>query len=174
MKPLAEYDLRDAALEADIAAVLEPRLTASADLWYHTFDARRSVRGFPDYVILVGPWLILAELKRIGGRLSTAQAAWLVALPGPYRLSLLVGGHDGADQLVRLVERMKSGAVAPAELGAASSAVQVLGVVSDAARRVLAGASVAVAGSVGPSFAAVGSSSPTRRRRDTRRRPRGS
>jgi hypothetical protein len=160
-------------LEADIAAdVLDPLLRAHADEWYHTRDARGSRDGFPDYTIVVGSWLLLAELKRQGGAPTTAQARWLRALRGSMRLALLVGGVDGALQLGRLVERIKSGAVPPEELGAAGYAVQVLGEISPAGR-------LAVAGAADDRLAAVhvaaGSPMPrSRRRRDIRKRPRGS
>lgn len=36
--------------------------------------------GFPDLVLCRPPRLIVAELKRVGGRLTTAQRGWLDAL----------------------------------------------------------------------------------------------
>ena len=36
--------------------------------------------GFPDLVLCRPPRLILAELKRVGGKLTTEQQAWLDAL----------------------------------------------------------------------------------------------
>jgi len=36
--------------------------------------------GFPDLVLCRPPRLILAELKRVGGRLTAAQRGWLDAL----------------------------------------------------------------------------------------------
>ncbi len=44
---------------------------------YHTFDSRRSERGFPD-VVVVGPrGVIFRELKSSRGRLSPDQVRWL-------------------------------------------------------------------------------------------------
>lgn len=50
-------------------------------LVYHTYDSRRSYAGFPDVALAKpGRPLILAELKREGGRLSRAQEQWLAVL----------------------------------------------------------------------------------------------
>ena len=48
--------------------------------WYHTHDSRRSPAGFPDLVLTRDGWLIFAELKKQGGRVTADQAAWLKAL----------------------------------------------------------------------------------------------
>jgi hypothetical protein len=46
---------------------------------YHTYDSRRSNAGFPDLVCVKPGRLIVAELKRDGGRLTAEQQAWLAA-----------------------------------------------------------------------------------------------
>src|SRR4051812_35709376 len=58
--------------------------TATAHRWmlYHTHDSRHSPEGFPDLVIVKGPWIVYAELKTEKGRLTKAQADWLEALAG--------------------------------------------------------------------------------------------
>lgn len=50
---------------------------------YHTFDSRRSAKGFPDLVLVRythHPCLIFAELKTERGRVSVAQSVWIRAL----------------------------------------------------------------------------------------------
>lgn len=48
-------------------------------LVYHTYDSRRSAKGFPD-LVLVREHVIFAELKTDRGRLSVDQRRWLEAL----------------------------------------------------------------------------------------------
>ena len=43
--------------------------------YYHTYNSRRSVAGFPD-LVLVRDRIIFVELKSEKGRLSEAQAVW--------------------------------------------------------------------------------------------------
>lgn len=47
---------------------------------YHTYDSRRSAAGFPDLVLARRGKVIFAELKSESGKLSPAQAEWLIAL----------------------------------------------------------------------------------------------
>lgn len=46
---------------------------------YHTFDSRRSVKGFPDLILLRGDREVVVELKVPGGRKSKEQIEWLQA-----------------------------------------------------------------------------------------------
>jgi len=52
---------------------------------YHTHDSRRSNAGFPD-LVMVHPdqpgRVIIAELKRVGGRPTDEQVIWLSLLNG--------------------------------------------------------------------------------------------
>lgn len=49
-------------------------------LVYHTHDARRSEKGFPDLVIVASDRVIFAELKMDGGKVSPEQVVWGAAL----------------------------------------------------------------------------------------------
>lgn len=50
--------------------------------WYHTYDSRRSVSGWPDLVLVRPPEIVYVELKTNKGRLSAAQKDWLAVLEG--------------------------------------------------------------------------------------------
>jgi hypothetical protein len=47
--------------------------------YFHPFDSRRSVAGFPDLVLLRGKTIIVAELKVGDNVLTTDQLDWLGA-----------------------------------------------------------------------------------------------
>lgn len=49
----------------------------SGVLCYHTFDSRRSERGFPDCVIVGSRGVLWRELKTERGRLTADQRTWL-------------------------------------------------------------------------------------------------
>lgn len=58
---------------------LQATITQLCDLlgidWYHTYDARRSNRGWPD-LAMVGQKFIVRELKTDRGELSDDQVRW--------------------------------------------------------------------------------------------------
>ena len=45
--------------------------------YYHTYDSRKSVVGFPDLVLVRGERLIFAEVKSDGGKATQEQLNWL-------------------------------------------------------------------------------------------------
>jgi hypothetical protein len=47
---------------------------------YHTWQSVHSDKGWPDLALCRGDRLLLAELKRDGGKLTPAQTEWLSAL----------------------------------------------------------------------------------------------
>ncbi len=49
-------------------------------MYYHTFDSRRSVAGYPDITFVRGRRLLFVETKRSGKKATPAQAKWLTAL----------------------------------------------------------------------------------------------
>lgn len=48
-------------------------------LVYHTYDARRSEKGFPDLVMVRGARVVVAELKSASGRVTPEQMRWIEA-----------------------------------------------------------------------------------------------
>lgn len=49
-------------------------------LSYHTYDSRRSARGFPDRVFLRRGRMLFVEFKSEAGKLTPAQERWLTEL----------------------------------------------------------------------------------------------
>lgn len=71
-------DWADAYLtERRFQATVERAATLLGWRYYHTYDSRRSPEGFPDLVLVKGPRLIFAELKKNAGRVSKSQELWL-------------------------------------------------------------------------------------------------
>jgi hypothetical protein len=44
--------------------------------WYHTYDSRRSKRGWPDLVLCGSRGFLTRELKTEAGQLTDDQASW--------------------------------------------------------------------------------------------------
>lgn len=82
-------------------------------LGYHTYDARRSPAGFPDWVIVGPGGMLFRELKSGLGRVSKAQQRWLHALAA-----------CGQDVAVWRPEDLYSGRIAAELAGLALSAAE--------------------------------------------------
>ncbi len=63
--------------EAELLASLRAAARYLGWLEYHTFNAYRSPRGFPDLVLARGLHLIVAELKSDKGKVTPEQETWL-------------------------------------------------------------------------------------------------
>lgn len=74
------FPLWAAESEADFQTNVIAHAVARGWMYYHTYDARHSVSGFPDLVLTRKGALIFAELKRVREEPSAAQVAWLAAL----------------------------------------------------------------------------------------------
>ncbi len=48
--------------------------------WYHTYDSRKSVKGFPD-LVLVREVILYLELKKEGEKLTSEQRHWATIIP---------------------------------------------------------------------------------------------
>jgi len=68
---------------------------------YHTHDARHSVAGFPDLVLVRGTRLLFAELKRPGAHLTAAQTTWLADLGRVPGVAVAVWRPDDFEEVQR-------------------------------------------------------------------------
>jgi len=59
--------------------------------------------GFPDLVLCRPPRLILAELKRVGGKLTAEQQAWLEALQACAGVECYLWTPNDWDAIVRML-----------------------------------------------------------------------
>lgn len=73
-------------------AAFQRQILDLADLFgwtsYHTYESRRSRKGFPDLVMVRRGRLVFAEIKSERGRLSREQEKWLEELADVERYSL--------------------------------------------------------------------------------------
>ena len=75
MQP-AEITITERELQANIVAFAE----MCGWLVYHTYDSRRSNRGFPDLLMVRSFVFVAIEVKTEKGKVSEHQEAWLAAL----------------------------------------------------------------------------------------------
>lgn len=65
--------------EEHLQAAVEAELQLRGWRYFHAYDSRRSVAGFPDLICLRGSRVLVAELKTSMGRVSPEQQQWLAA-----------------------------------------------------------------------------------------------
>lgn len=63
--------------EASLLERIRAACRTTGVLIYHTHNSRRSERGFPDLVIVLGDRVLYRELKAARGRLTPQQRTWL-------------------------------------------------------------------------------------------------
>ena len=73
-------------------------------LTYHTYDSRRSERGFPDLVLVRPPRMVVAELKAERGHLTDDQAVWMRALGECPGVEAYVWRPSDWDEIVRVLQ----------------------------------------------------------------------
>jgi hypothetical protein len=66
--------------EKELQAVVVEAANLFGYLSYHTFDSRRSARGFPDLCLARPDRVMFIELKSEKGRLTVDQTQWLQVL----------------------------------------------------------------------------------------------
>ena len=64
-----------ATTERSLQATVEEMCKLFGIAWYHTFDSRRSTKGWPD-LALCGSKFMLRELKTDNGALTERQVSW--------------------------------------------------------------------------------------------------
>lgn len=71
-------------------------------------------RGFPDYLVVVGNWLVFVELKRrAGSRTTPEQMRWLAVLDLIPGVTAVVA--HGAQEAIKVVEAANAGPRPPIE-----------------------------------------------------------
>jgi hypothetical protein len=74
-------------------------------LYFHTFDARRSNKGFPDLVLVRPPRVIFCELKSEKGRTRPEQVLWAEALAACPGVECHLWRPQDWDRIVRTLDR---------------------------------------------------------------------
>jgi len=92
--------LIDAAMtEAELQRQVIDLAEALGWLVYHTYNSRRSQRGFPDLCLVKGTRLMFVELKREKGKLSAYQQEWLRAIDDAKRVDWRIVRPSSFDTL---------------------------------------------------------------------------
>lgn len=66
--------------EAQLQAAVLELASILGYLVYHTYDSRRSQKGFPDLTLVRGDRLLFVELKDAKRKVTPEQKVWLAAL----------------------------------------------------------------------------------------------
>lgn len=90
--------------EATLEAQLVELATLHGWLAYHTHDSRRSVAGFPDWILIRNDQLLAVELKSSAGKVSEEQYRWLRAFASVrYVASMIIRPAATLDELEKLL-----------------------------------------------------------------------
>jgi len=73
-------------------------------LYYHPYDSRKSDPGFPDTVLARDDRTIFAELKKVGGRLSSYQRLWTNTLKENPALEVYIWYPSDWDKIEEILE----------------------------------------------------------------------
>jgi hypothetical protein len=76
IRPLLNRQISEKAFQAQVLQLAQ----ACGWKYYHPYDSRRSVAGYPDITLVRANRLLLVELKTERGRMSSAQQSWREAL----------------------------------------------------------------------------------------------
>jgi hypothetical protein len=91
-------------------AAFQVRVVALAErlgwMVFHPYDSRRSEPGWPDLALVRGDTLILLELKRESGSLTSPQVAWLTALQRVTRVEAFMARPSHWEKIEMLLQNM--------------------------------------------------------------------
>jgi Holliday junction resolvase len=90
--------------ERELQAHVELLLRTTGWRYYHTYDSRRSVAGFPDLIALRGRRILVLELKREGQKATDEQLEWLKAFDLAGAAAYVVR-PENLDELAAIVAR---------------------------------------------------------------------
>ena len=94
--------------ERELQSAIEKIAKMYGWLYYHTYNSRRSQKGFPDLVLVRGREVIFAELKSATGQLSLEQYQWRAALELSSARYYLWRPGD-LDDIVKILDRKDNG-----------------------------------------------------------------
>ena len=91
--------------EKSFAAQVDQLATLCGWKLYKTWTSIHSPSGFPDRVFVRPPRLLFVELKRIGGKTTAAQHAWLALLCGCPPAEVYVWTPDSWTEIEKVLAR---------------------------------------------------------------------
>ena len=81
-------------------------------LVYHTYDSRRSAKGYPDLTIVTPDRQVkFVELKSVKGHITDPQRAWLIALPDHQAYLWRPDDFDDAVRIIQEGHRVSEGVI---------------------------------------------------------------
>ena len=89
--------------EADFQRYITDLLDLGDWRWYHTHDARRSAKGFPDLVAVRLSRLVFIEVKTERGRVRPEQTTWLDDLRLSGRCECYLWRPSDSDEARRII-----------------------------------------------------------------------
>ena len=73
---------------------------------FHDYDSRMNTAGFPD-LVLVGRYVIFAELKTDSGQLTSPQMQWIQALTSAEGVHAVVWRPKDWDTIKKVLTKLK-------------------------------------------------------------------
>lgn len=105
LKPMKQFDVTEKVFEAQVKQLAR----MFGWMWYHTFNAYRSAKGFPDCVLCHPEQsrIIFAELKSEKGKLMPDQEVWLESLRQTGLVEVYLWRPSDFDQIAEILKSRK-------------------------------------------------------------------